>query len=207
MNVTHLSFAIFAFMVSFLLEMTATSMSVHWSIDPFIVYAHPFPFQVAFGLLIPFSVGSLVFFVLLLLDSQTKIYFASLTVLVVVVTALSIGLTCPPSLRSWVDRWDSEWSNTSHSMSFQYEKSCCGWHNFRDRAISDCPFLSISGCVTVVETWIYSRYSELLLTYCFIAALHIYSLGVLVMAIFKYRIDCIWAQIEIPFLSSILYRG
>jgi hypothetical protein len=207
MNVSVLSLAILAFLVGFLLEIAVISMSIHWSIDPFIVYSHAVPLQAAFGLLLPFTVGSLIFFALLIIWSQTRIYFISLLVLLLLVTGVSIGLTSDTSLRSWVDRWDGQWSNASHSMAFQYEKSCCGWENYLDRSIPDCPFLSVSGCRKVVETWIFSKYQELFRTFCFIAALQLSSIATVAWAVFKDRIECVWGELEIPFFSASLYRG
>jgi hypothetical protein len=203
----HLSSGIAAFLIGFFTDMSAASMSIYWATDPFVIYPHPFPFPIAFGLAIPLTLACFVIFILLLIDSQSKLYLSLLAVSLLLGTSVPIGLTSPPSLRTWMSNWNAQWSNTSHAMAFQYEKACCGWSNYRDRAITACPFLSVSGCEKVVLSWITTRYHEIFLTYIFVAVCYGYSLFTLTWAIYKKRIECIWAEIEIPFLSTSLYRG
>jgi hypothetical protein len=203
----HLSSAIVVFLIGFLTEIAAASMSIHWSTDPFVVYQHPFPFPVAFGIAIPLSFASLVLFSLLLLDSQSKLYLSLLVALILWNTVLPLSLTSAPSLRTWISNWNEEWSNTSHAMAFQYEKSCCGWKDYKDRSISDCPFLSVSGCEKIVTSWLESRYHEVFMIYWLVACCYGYTMFAMIWAICKKRIECIWAEIEIPFLSSSLYQG
>jgi hypothetical protein len=203
----HLSIAIFTFFAAFITQMSAVFMSIHWASDPFMIFDHPFPFKIAFGIAIPLAIASLVLFALLLLDSQSRFYSWSLLILVIFETAVPLGLTSPRSLKSWVATWNAKWSNTSHPMAFQYEKSCCGWENYQDRAILDCHFLSMSGCRRLVDVWISTRYDEIFLIYWFIAVCYGYTMVTILCAIHSQHIECIWAEIEIPFLSSSLYRG
>ena len=55
---------------------------------------------------------------------------------------------------------NNQWTNISHSMSFQLENNC-DWENFKDRSFSSCPFLSISGCKFIVKECMYSRFIEI----------------------------------------------
>jgi hypothetical protein len=161
--------------------------------------------EIPFGLTIPFAVVTLILFGLVLLDSQSRVLLFLLFGAAVVTTVLALGMSSPPSIESWIDNWDKEWTNTSYCMSFQYERNCCGWKDYKDRSISECPFLSISGCRRIVEAWVKPRYGQVFLTFWFIAVLNGYAVGSIFWAAYVDKVDCIWAQIEIPFASSRLY--
>ncbi|KAK8871836.1 hypothetical protein M9Y10_007579 [Tritrichomonas musculus] len=201
----YLSVATIFFIVAFISQIVVSSISIHWAIDPFIIFEHAFPFQVAFGLSIPIACAYTTLFCLLLIDSRSKMYLYLLTSLVIINSAMLIGLTSPPSLSSWIDKWDKKWTNTSHSMSFQLEKSCCGWKNFQDRSIINCPFLSKSGCMPIVEGWINMKYHQVFEIELLISSLFLYSLLSFFLARYCHKIEAIWAEIEIPFLPSDLY--
>lgn len=200
-----LSVSIFTFLVGWLAELAVASMAIHWATDPFVIFRHAFPFEIAFGILIPLLFISLMFFLMLLLESRSTAYLTVWVILVVVITVIPIALTSPPSLSSWIMQWDRQWTNTSHAMSFQYEKACCGWTNYTDRAIYECPFASRSGCQGVVTTWIKTRYREVFLSLVFVAGLYVYCLVFVCWRVIRVGVDCIWAEIEIPFLTTSVY--
>lgn len=201
----YLSVATIFFLVAFITQIVVSAISIHWAIDPFIIFDHAFPFQVAFGLSIPIACASTLVFGLLLIDSRSKIYLYLLTSLIVINSFMLIGLTSPPSLSSWIDKWDKQWTNTSHSMSFQLEKSCCGWTNYQDRSILNCPFLSKSGCMPIVKNWIILKYYQVFKIELLICSFLLFSLFSFFLAFYKHKIEAIWAEIEIPFLQSNLY--
>lgn len=200
-----LSISIFSFLVGWIAEIAVAAMAIHWATDPFIIFRHAFPFEIAFGLLIPLIFLSLILFLMLLLDSRSKVYLGFWIGAVVVITVVPIALTSPPSLDSWVNRWDRQWTNTSHAMSFQYEKSCCGWRSYKDRAIYECPFKARSGCQSMVTTWIKARYDEVFLSLLFITSLYVYCMVSVTWKVVRVGVDCIWAEIEIPFLTPSVY--
>ena len=201
----YLSFATIIFLVALITQVAVSSMAIHWAIDPFIIFTHSFPLQAAFGLSIPITIISIVVFILLLIDSKSDLYLYLLTSLVVVNCSMLIGLTTPPSLKSWIEKWDKKWTNTSHPMSFQLEKSCCGWNNFKDRSIYECPFLSRSGCKPIVENWIKMRFNQIFLLETVISALLCFSMFSFFWARYHHHIETIWAEIELPLLQSNLY--
>ena len=201
----YLSVATIFFLVAFITQIVASAISIHWATDPFIIFEHSFPFQVAFGLSIPIACASACIFGLLLIDSRSNLYLYLLALLIFVNGGMLIGLTSSPSLESWINKWDEQWTNTSHSMSFQLEKSCCGWLNFTDRSILNCPFLSRSGCMTIVENWINLKYHQIFQIEILINIILSYSLFSFFWAKYKHNIEAIWAEIEIPFLQSNLY--
>lgn len=201
----YLSIAVILFLVASLTQLVVSSLSIHWAIDPSIIIDHAFPFQAAFGLSIPLVCGSIIVFALLLLYSKSNLYLYLLTSLVCFIYFLLVSLTSPPSLNSWIQRWDQQWSNTSHPMSFQFEKYCCGWKDFKDRSISDCPFSFQSGCEPIVRNWITIRYNQIFRIEILLSAFVCYSILSFFWAKYHHHIEAIYAEIEIPFLQSNLY--
>lgn len=201
----YLSVATIFFLVAFITQIVVSSISINWAIDSFIIFKHDFPFQVAFGLSIPIACATAFVFCLLLIDSKSNVYLYLLTSLVFVNSGMLIGLTSPPSLDSWITKWDRLWTNTSHSMSFQLEKSCCGWDNFTDRSILNCPFLSRSGCMPIVKNWIFLKYHQIFEIELLVCSILLYSLFSFFWARYNHKIDVILAEIEIPFIQSNLY--
>lgn len=180
-------------------------MSIHWASDPFVVVDHAFPFEAAFGLIIPVGIASVIFFVMVMLESQSRTYLFIWGSLVCIATFVPLGLTSQPSLSAWIDKWDNEWTNTSYTMAFQFEKSCCGWRNYTDRAIDNCSFVAISGCEKMVTEWIEVRYRQIFLVYIFIAVMNMYSVIYVFWNVLTRDIDCLWAEIEIPLLPTTMY--
>lgn len=187
-------------------QMAIASMSIHWATDSFVIFRHLYPIEIAFGINIPVLVFSAVIFVLLMLDSRSK-WYISLFIIIINLNSLSmIFLTAPFSLNAWVDEWDNQWSNHSHAMTFQLERSCCGWNSYEDRSIDECSFLSRSGCKPIVEDWIKVRYHQIFMTAILCLCLYSVTICAFLWAIFHDHIDCVWAEIEIPFISSNLYE-
>ncbi|OHT02079.1 hypothetical protein TRFO_07260 [Tritrichomonas foetus] len=202
----YLSIAAIAFLLAFITQIAASSMAIHWAVDTFIIFPHAFPFEIAFGLSIPISFASVVVFALLLIDSKSDLYLYLLASLVFTNSILLIGISSPPSLTSWIRTWDQQWTNTSHSMSFQLEKSCCGWNDFQDRSILECPFLSRSGCRPVVEDWINWRFQQIFQIELLIGSISLYSMFSFFWARYHHHIETIWAEIELPLLQSNMYQ-
>ena len=201
----YLSVAVFSLIICFITSLVLSSMSISWAVNPFVIFPHQFPFEIAFGITIPLVIISAILFVLFLFDSTSKIYLPLMIVLILFDVTVPIGLTSPQSLDGWITKWNNSWTNTSFSMSFQLEKMCCGWANYLDRSIDDCPFSSVSGCESMVTNWIRVRYDQIFITEILLLVLYLYSICSFLVAIFYNKVTCVWTEIEIPFLKTNLY--
>lgn len=201
----HLSIAVFCFIVCTVSSLVLSSMAIHWAVDPIVIFRHPFPYEIAFGIGITATFGSLVLFVLLLFDSANTLYICAWVALIGCEVVTAVALTSPQSLSAWVDRWGAHWSNTSFPMSFQLERRCCGWENYTDRGIDICPFLFYDGCKELVSDWILVRYKQVFATELLMLVLYAYTVATILWAVYHDKKRCLWAEIEIPFLRSDIY--
>ena len=198
------SIGIALFLIGFLIDFIISCLVIHWSIEVFVIVRHTIPLEVVFSINIILLIACFLIFVLLLIDSQSRVYLSLFSIILVISTVFCIGMTSKPSLKNWINKWNNQWTNISHSMSFQLENNCCGWDNFKDRSISSCPFLSKSGCKSIVKEWIYSKFIEIFNVLILDLCVFIFSIGIIHYEASSLRknpnsgTQSLWALMEIP---------
>lgn len=196
-----LFYAIFLELFSFAIQLSTSGMAIYWAKSDFVVVSHPFPFTIAFSLLIIISIVQFLIFLLLMFYSRSNGFLWTWIALLFSFFLVSIFLVSPLSLKSWVSQWNIEWTNTSHTMSFQYESNCCGWEDFKDRAISDCPFSYRSGCKEIVTKWIDDKYIQLYASLLLCSVVTLFPIVVIFYAFFALKPDTFWSIISLPFVN------
>ena len=169
-----LFFSILFFLLSVGMQLTVSGLAISWNNSNFVAVSHPFPFSIAFSISIIITIVQIFIFIMLTFYSRSHGFLWTWLALIISNFALSITLVSPLSLDAWIDEWDAKWTNTSHTMSFQYESTCCGWNDFKDRAITDCPFDYQSGCKDIVTRWIRNKFDQLFMSLLLSAAIIIY---------------------------------
>jgi len=194
------SLAVLFYLVFVITEISILIKSLNWSYDPFLVVSHPLPLKTSIISSLSLQLIGFISFVALMINSKRRLFLYLWLITVIWNTIVPISMMCSPSLDSWINKWSDQWTNTSHTMSFQLENSCCGWQSYQDRAISECPFRSKSGCKPIVISWIYERYSQSNSILSTVAAMSLYSVIVVISCALSLPIESLWTEIEIPFI-------
>lgn len=201
MALLSLFFTCLIVLFSTALQIASGSMVISWSRSDFVVVSQPISLVVIFSLGIAITITALLMFILLMIYSRSKIYLWIWISFTLIFPIVGIGLTSPKRLNDWIKIWNKEWTNTSHTQSFQYESNCCGWENFLDRSIADCPFSYRSGCRVLVEKWIRSRFDQIFLSLIFDLVINLFPIGCIMYCYFKLKLDVFWTYIKLPFVD------
>ena len=192
-------FAILIFLHSLAIQIATASMAIKWCNSDFVAVSHPFPFSIAFSISIILSIIQLFIFIMLMFYFTSHAILWSWISLLLANFALTITLVSPMSLTSWLNEWNVQWTNTSHTMSFQYEYRCCGWDDYNDRAITDCPFTYKSGCKDIVTNYIRQKFDQLYYSLILCAAITIYPISTILYFFCTIRPETFWSVMNLPF--------
>ncbi|EAY06965.1 hypothetical protein TVAG_100050 [Trichomonas vaginalis G3] len=203
MQYLTLFFTCLVVVFSLAVQITSSAMVIHWSRADFVVVSQPISFVVVFSFGIGLSCVSFIMFILLMINSRSQVYLWIWISFNLSYLIIGIGLTSPKRLNSWIDVWNSQWTNTSHTQTFQYESNCCGWNDYLDRSITDCPFSYRSGCKTIVERWIRSRFDQIFATLIFDLAISMFPIIAILYFFYKLQLHPFWLSIRLPLVDAL----
>ena len=83
---------------------------------------------------------------------------------------------------------------------------CCGWDDYLDRAITDCPFVYKSGCKDIVTHWIRNKFDQLFYSLILCAIITLYPIITILYFFFKLKPETFWSIINLPFVNFIRDR-
>ena len=80
----------------------------------------------------------------------------------IIVSCLYITYTRSGLVSEYLNQYNFIWNPTDKKIiEFQWKHSCCGYENFTDRSIPNCPYSYQSGCRDVIGDYLRPRFYEI----------------------------------------------
>ena len=191
-----LSIPIYTLFLSASCMLILSCFGLHYFSQDFLIIDAQINYKVLFGCGIGASV---IFFVgiwfFLMVPRFICNYFVTFPALIVVV-CVYISFLVPNSLDNYLSKWDEKWEDDIEEQNLQIKLNCCGWNNYTDRSIDNCPFNADSGCKTYIENYLEKIFNVLLILASLTLALGVVSTAFLILACSLFGEDDLLAHFD-----------
>lgn len=130
---------------------------------------------IAIGIL---EVAGILFF---LLATPLLFHFIVTIPVFVIFNIVLISFSRPNIEDKYIRYYSDNW-HLYDNISYQYAHSCCGFWDFSDRGLNDCPFDFSSGCYHVISEYLQPRFKEVFAGEVFGLCLFAVSFIILILA-------------------------
>ncbi|OHT11113.1 hypothetical protein TRFO_04073 [Tritrichomonas foetus] len=103
----------------------------------------------------------------------------------IVMCSVYIAATQPSEVTRHLTYYSILWSNNLQTREFQTKYKCCGFYNFTDRGIYNCPITYESGCSHFIEMYLRPRFMEIFVSGIFIIISSVISVCALLIIFFR----------------------